>query len=959
MIPEHLRLTNFLSHRKTELDLRGLHLAVLVGDNGAGKSAILDAITWAVWGKARTASDDHLITHGETITSVEYVFRMPYQDGSERRFRILRQRKRTGRGSATLLDFQEESNGAWSPLNAGSIRATQAAIIKQLRLEYDTFINSAYLRQGHADEFTSRRPAERKRLLADILGLEQWDRYLERTKMRLSEAGLQLEQVERRIGEIRAELDRRPEYERALQEAEAKVAQATRLRQDLETRLATLERVEEQVLALRRRLREMERSRKEETQRLQENLRQIADKRLQVENYRRLLQRETEITARWADYRAAQEEAQRWNDKLQAVSRYLQEKARLQAAIESAADALRSEIRRLEQERARQEEQIRREEARLREERLRLEAEARRHEQEIVEARAELERRSSALRAEMETLRRALPDAGLESRLREEETRLAELEEKAQALAEARQALQEALGEESRLETELRQLEEACLELEEARSQLSAAQAECPLCHQPLTEAHRRRILEEHEQRAAQLREEAGRLRQRLAALQAEKGRLQSLIRTHEWALRRRPALEQEVARLRQQLERRMELEAQLAELAPSLAEVETQLERGDFAAEARAEAERLRAEAEALRQRLERGDFAAEVRAEAERLRAEAEALRQRLERGDFAAEIRAELEAVVAEMRAVGYDEAAHRALQERLAALAAVEAEYRALEAARVGLREAEETLAHLRAEEEERRTRLQTLESEMRAVQEQVETLLPHLRERGALEARRDAARDEEAQARQALAAARQHLAALETLRSRLIRLEEERDGLARRKGRLAELRLAFGVNGIPAMIIEHTLPQLEAEANDILTRLSGGRMHIRFETQRLTKKGTSRETLDIIISDEEGERPYENFSGGERFRVDFAVRVALSRLLANRAGVQLRSLFIDEGFGTLDADGRRRLIEAVKAVQEDFDLILVVTHIAEMQDAFPVRIRVSRPSAGGSQVWMGT
>ena len=307
---------------------------------------------------------------------------------------------------------------------------------------------------------------------------------------------------------------------------------------------------------------------------------------------------------------------------------------------------------------------------------------------------------------------------------------------------------------------------------------------------------------------------------------------------------------------------------------------------------------------------------------------------------------------------MAEVGYDEAAHRALQAQLAALAEVEREYRELEAARVGLREAEETLAHLRAEEAERRKRLERLAAEQQEARRRLESLLPRLRERDALEARRDEARDEEAQARQALGAARQHLAALETLRSRLVRLEEERGRLARRLGLLKELRLAFGVNGIPAMIIEHTLPRLEAEANDVLARLSGGRMHIRFETQRLTKKGTTRETLDLIISDEEGERPYENFSGGERFRIDFAVRIALSRLLAHRAGVQLRSLFIDEGFGTLDADGRRRLIEAVKAVQDDFDLILVVTHIAEMQEAFPVRIRVGRRAGEGSRVWVG-
>ena len=72
------------------------------------------------------------------------------------------------------------------------------------------------------------------------------------------------------------------------------------------------------------------------------------------------------------------------------------------------------------------------------------------------------------------------------------------------------------------------------------------------------------------------------------------------------------------------------------------------------------------------------------------------------------------------------------------------------------------------------------------------------------------------------------------------------------------------------------------------------------------------------------------------------------------MLARRAGVGLRSLFVDEGFGALDTDGRQRLVEAVKAVQNDFDMILVITHIAELCEAFPTQIQVSK-SDSGSQV----
>lgn len=125
------------------------------------------------------------------------------------------------------------------------------------------------------------------------------------------------------------------------------------------------------------------------------------------------------------------------------------------------------------------------------------------------------------------------------------------------------------------------------------------------------------------------------------------------------------------------------------------------------------------------------------------------------------------------------------------------------------------------------------------------------------------------------------------------------------------------------------------------------------MHVRIETQREIKTGELREALDIIISDDLGSRPYELYSGGEAFRIDFAIRIALSRLLAHRAGAQLRSLFIDEGFGTQDMRGREYLISAINSIQDDFDLILVITHIDELKEAFPTRIEVTKGVDGST------
>ena len=106
-------------------------------------------------------------------------------------------------------------------------------------------------------------------------------------------------------------------------------------------------------------------------------------------------------------------------------------------------------------------------------------------------------------------------------------------------------------------------------------------------------------------------------------------------------------------------------------------------------------------------------------------------------------------------------------------------------------------------------------------------------------------------------------------------------------------------------------------------------------------------------MQILISDEIGTRSYETFSGGETFRVNFALRIALSKLLARRSGAPLPILFIDEGFGSQDAVGQERLKEAIQSIQGDFKKIIVITHIQDVKDSFPDRIEVIKTEKGST------
>ena len=167
-------------------------------------------------------------------------------------------------------------------------------------------------------------------------------------------------------------------------------------------------------------------------------------------------------------------------------------------------------------------------------------------------------------------------------------------------------------------------------------------------------------------------------------------------------------------------------------------------------------------------------------------------------------------------------------------------------------------------------------------------------------------------------------------------------ERERRGLADEKAVYDELATAFGKNGVQALIIETAIPQLEIDSNEVLMRLTENRMNLKLQLQkgRRDPRGQPSEELDIRIADEVGTRSYETFSGGEAFRINFALRIALSRLLARRAGAPLPTLLVDEGFGSQDSAGQERLVEAITSIQDDFEKIIVITHVEQIKGGVP-------------------
>ncbi|HZG69157.1 MAG TPA: SMC family ATPase, partial [Herpetosiphonaceae bacterium] len=207
MIPHKLTLRNFMCYRDDvpPLQFDGLNVVCLSGENGAGKSTLLDAITWALWGRARAKSDDDLIAMGQSDMEVDFEFVL---DGILRR--VIRRRTKGKRGQ-TVVDFQVcDADGIWRRISGDSVRDTDAQIAAALRMNYETFINSAFLLQGRADEFTNRKPAERKQVLADILGLTEYERLEARAKERRSACDAELHNLAGLIDEYQRQVARRP-----------------------------------------------------------------------------------------------------------------------------------------------------------------------------------------------------------------------------------------------------------------------------------------------------------------------------------------------------------------------------------------------------------------------------------------------------------------------------------------------------------------------------------------------------------------------------------------------------------------------------------------------------------------------------------------------------------------------------------------------------------------------------
>ena len=851
MIPIKLSLTNFMSYREKvpPLYFEGIHTACISGDNGNGKSSLIDAMTWALWGKARAASDS-LVNLAASEMAVEFEFAVGPQT-----YRILRRYakpKRPGGQGKTVLEFQIAADGAFRAITGNTVSETQQQITDILHMDYNTFVNSALLLQGRADSFTIKPPVERKQVLADILGLAYYDRLEERAKEQARRQEVEKLRLEGTITDIDREMGQQTTCEADLEESQKQLEAVTKetaaaesrageLRWDkdgLEAKKAARDQVSAQLERMAKDLARWEAQAKEHQSRLEE--------------YGALLARGASIEEGFARYLASREQCREVDARLRQLNSLNTRRHQLEMAVAQASQSL-------------------------------------------VQAHAVAESRIAELEdslTELTPLRQDL--AGVR-------TQLGELGKQLAGLADEKTALQKMRQQASYLESNRATLEREIKDLAEKLDLLAGQEGTaCPLCETELEAAGIEIIRAKYHQEQAE----------KQAALNDGKAQLQQLT----------------------------------AEL--------TQRERDLNQREAKITVERnsLQARAGGLEQEVNRVQAAAEG---LDGLRDELTATEERLARRDFAPAEQQQLAGLESEIKALAYDGATHDALRQSLEELTPYEAQKQQLDEAgrltdqeKTALARAEEAATELRASRAAEAQRRDYLDEELRR--------LPQLTEEfnQAQTAHRDLLARQQA-AQEAVWNARTKL-------ERLGELAEKKKEAAKMLAHAAseeqiyrDLALAFGKRGVQALLIESALPEIEIEANKLLARMTDNRMHLKIESQRETKAGTVRETLDIKISDEMGTRDYEMYSGGEAFRINFAIRIALSQFLARRAGAPLPTLVIDEGFGTQDNVGIEKIKEAINSIQDDFDKILVITHIEELRDAFPTRINVVKTADGST------
>ncbi|HKG04177.1 MAG TPA: SMC family ATPase [Conexibacter sp.] len=910
MIPSSVELTNFLSHRSANgkpvvFDFDGAVLWSVAGDNGAGKSAVFDAITWTLYNQHRGGSQDaqRLISHGADGAHAAFVFMV-----DSTRYRVERSVRRRGSAQRTAMRWSDGKE-RWEEIPDTTSEGGFARWRDDLLgLSYEAFTHAVLLIQGGSDRLVASGAKERFEILAQLVDLSSYRRLEERARERAAEARA-------RRGAQMAELERVPAVEpeaQAAAQADVERAEAERDRRQAAWKAQTA--VVEGALAHGR---------------LVERLAELDGQIAETET---LLKDAEQIRADAAEHAGLVEARTHLGAGLDALTR-------AQAAHSAAHDA---------GERAEAIDVIALDRA--------VSAEKKRS-RAATRAAEQARERASALRGKLPALETALQrrvelldanaaavQAGASERI------AADLERAKGMVAELRGAREHAQEAERRGQQQLADAAAAARDAEAALEAYRAGARElvCQRCGQEVPPEHRHLHLAHLEEDVAAKRTARADAEQALGQLSRSRRetddaveRAGEIIATLERAHDRAIEAERAVDRARAAATAAREAvgaweDSRAAVLADGERE-QVEALRADLR-EAAAVAEREEAELAGARDRAEEAlrtatEQSAVGRKERERL----ELARERAEQAAAGEARRAEIElAQVPEawtLRTRAGEADLLEAFEDRLSALAPA--------AERAGaLQVAETSLAQRRAAREEVVTQIDAVAPEHRVAVAQAQARL--------------------ARCTKALEQATARLEVTQREAHELERRERERGERREQLDRAAlEERLAIrlatllGRQGLQGHLIVRAARGLERLANDTLRALTGGALELEITAEE--RRGRDEVVISARDSNAGGESTDASFlSGSEKFRVCVAMAAAIGTYSSRRARIE--SLIIDEGFGGLDETGRDEMIDELQRLAQGLERVIVVSHQAEFHDRarFPHGYRLRR-TAGATEV----
>lgn len=889
MIPHVLHIKNFLSYGpETQIiDFRPYNLISLSGKNGHGKSALLDAITWAIWGQARKSSGQSKPDAGLMHLGQKHMMVILEFEVNGNIYRVRREYLQAQAKPFATLDFGiQNEEGKIVALTDKTIKDTQDKIERTIGITYDSFANSTFLRQGQSNEFSKKSPKERKEILAQILQLQRFE---QQKKIALAHARkLQIEyqaktQIQHRITEELTQLSTvADQYLRVQEQLQIIELQLTAVTDQIKA----IHHQEQQAAAQLNEVTFLQKQYQELQNRESLLNKEIKQLQTQLHQLNPELSKESLLAREQKTIEKLQLFEKNQSEKNQLKELYLTTKEQIAALTQKIQQQYQQQHQTTTALLAQQEEALKQ----IRKQKIQEQTTIINLEQQIKSSQAQTDQFLSIISAY-------------------DQIKI-DYENYKNSYEQQRQEYQQVCAQGTYIKQYAQKIEN------DQTTLTTGANQPCLLCTQPLSPELRSLVHNKLNHQQIDLQEQLLTLKKNAHDLKISIA--QNLTMVNQYQQQYEQGLQAQ-AKYDQNLQSHQKLELQLA--------VQIQ-KKGTLEQE------------EAL-----------------------------------LIAAIQ-NTQKTIQEILRVYEEGISTPEIKERTSLLQEIELKGRSLsvspedyQATQRELSEIRELLAQFKQQDKqvEQQVRMNQLSLQAHDIHQQLVSITQQLATYSNLEKRIQELKNQELsqlssekQLKNELQQALILKGSLEQKQKKQLDLEQELTNIVLQTKSIhqelvdyQEIAKALGKDGIQALLIEQAIPEIEHETNQILARLTNNQTQIFIESLRDLKKGGSKETLDIKIADPFGLRDYEMFSGGEAFRIDFALRIGISKLLARRAGTTLQTIFIDEGFGSQDDEGLGLIMDNIHKIQEDFAKIIIVSHLQELKEQFPVQFIVEKKRSGSS------